>query len=154
MLYTKYKKQFFIILTILWTFIIFSFSLQSGEDSSEISSGFGAWLMEHVLSVFSIDDMSTEQLDSFHFLIRKCAHFTEFFILGVFMYLTLKQTTIIHKAGIGIVLCMVVAAMDETIQLFMDGRSGQLTDVLLDSCGGLVGIWVAYLIASRVKRCV
>ena len=33
-----------------------------------------------------------------------------------------------------------IAAMDETLQLFVDGRSGQFSDVLIDSMGALMGI--------------
>jgi len=35
-----------------------------------------------------------------------------------------------------------VGAMDETLQLFVDGRAGQIKDVMIDSCGSLVGIVV------------
>lgn len=33
-----------------------------------------------------------------------------------------------------------IASMDEMIQLFVDGRSGQISDVALDSIGALTGI--------------
>lgn len=147
------KKLIYTIITSLWICLIFSFSLQPGEDSSQISTGFGAWLVEHVLFIFSdiFESMSAEQLDTFHFLIRKCAHFSEFFVLGVLMLQTLMQTKVVHKAGIGILLCMTVAAMDETIQLFVAGRCGQVSDVLLDSCGSLVGICVS-IICMRFIR--
>ena len=118
-----HKRYVFSILVVLWICLIFSFSLQSGEDSSQLSSGFGAWLIEHVLSIFSLDTMSAEQLDMFHFLIRKCAHFTEFFILGVLMYLSTREWLVARRVLIPMVLCTLVAAMDESIQLFVDGRS-------------------------------
>ena len=140
MLYTRYKNKFFIILTILWICLIFSFSLQSGEESSELSSGFGAWLMEHILSIFSIENMLPEQIDMFHLILRKCAHFTEFFVLGVLMYLTVAQSVAVRKCIIAFMLCMLVGAMDETLQLFVDGRAGRVIDVLIDSSGSLVGI--------------
>ncbi len=47
---------------------------------------------------------------------------------------------------------MLVAAMDETIQLFVSGRSGQITDVLLDSVGALVGIAIVLIIRKLIGR--
>lgn len=154
MFYAKNKKYVLIILTVLWICLIFSFSLQPAEESSQLSSGFGAWLMEHVLSVFSdvFDTMSAQQLDNFHFIIRKCAHFSEFFVLGVLMYLTLGQVIVVHRAGAALGLCMLVAAMDETIQLFVAGRSGQFSDMMLDSSGSLVGICVLLVVNKFWNR--
>lgn len=36
--------------------------------------------------------------------------------------------------------CVLVASCDETIQLFSGGRCGQVKDVVLDSCGALRGV--------------
>lgn len=148
-LYSNYKwKYIFIGITAMWICIIFSFSLQPAEDSSQLSSGLGAWLMKHVFSGI-FDTMTTEQVD---FFIRKCAHFTEFFILGVLMYWTLEKWFVIHRARLGLILCMLVAAMDETIQLFVEGRSGQVTDMLLDSSGSLVGICMVLVLNKCLAR--
>lgn len=148
------KKHLYIFLTCLWICMIFSFSLQSGEDSGQISSGFGAWLVEHVFSIFSdmFESMSVEQMDIFHLIIRKCAHFAEFFVLGVLMIQTLMQTKVVHKAGIGMLLCILVAVTDETIQLFVPGRAGMFRDVLLDSSGSLAGIVISYFLSCYLMR--
>ena len=45
-----------------------------------------------------------------------------------------------RKKIIAFLFCVLVASMDETIQLFVSGRSGQMSDVMLDSVGALVGI--------------
>jgi VanZ family protein len=44
-----------------------------------------------------------------------------------------------------------VPSVDETIQLFVDGRSGQVTDVLIDCAGACTGVLLTWL-ASRVRR--
>ena len=137
--------------TFVWICIIFSFSLQPAEDSSQLSSGLGAWLMEHVLSRM-FDTLTTEQLDFFHYFIRKCAHFTEFFILGVLMYSTLKKWSVVRRGRIGLLLCMLVATMDETLQLFVEGRSGQVTDMLLDSSGSFSGICMILILNKLLAR--
>lgn len=67
------------------------------------------------------------------------AHFTEYFVLGVLLSATVRETRckrhILLPWGIG----TIVAACDETIQLFSNGRSGQISDVILDSAGVVCG---------------
>ena len=152
MLYTRFKKELVIILTFLWISIIFSFSLQPADDSSKMSSGLVAWLIEYVLSIFSVENVSAEQLDMLHLLVRKCAHFTEFFILGVLMYRSVCQTRVVRKVLCALCLCVLVAMSDETIQLFVDGRAGRWMDVLIDSCGSFTGIWIVIKMTALWKK--
>lgn len=141
------KFLFFFIITILWICLIFSFSIQSGDKSELVSDNVGNLIIEHSSSEVSdkFESMSVIEWKYFYRLIRKCAHFTEFFVLGIFMIMTLRQIQVEHKKSIGFALCSLVAVMDETIQLFVSGRSGQWTDVLLDSFGGLTGICVSLI---------
>lgn len=44
------------------------------------------------------------------------------------------------------------AATDETHQLFVPGRSGQVRDVLIDSVGAAIGVLLATLAARRLAR--
>ncbi len=141
------KFIIFVILTILWTMLIFSFSLQPGEVSSEVSSGVGAWLIE-VLFPELQQEMPVSQREFLHFLLRKAAHFTEFSILGLFVVQLLLQTGLRFQGLIGLMGCAVIAAVDETIQLFVIGRSGRIADVLLDSIGAAAGICLIILIKN------
>ena len=45
-----------------------------------------------------------------------------------------------------------VAALDETIQLFIPGRGPQIRDVGIDSLGVLLGIALVWLISKLKKR--
>ena len=129
-----HKRTLYMCMTLLWIFVIFSFSLQNGEESGQLSGGIVSWVVE----MFSLTKFM--ELDTIHFLIRKMAHFTEYFILGMFTLLTLLQTRYSKKWMIGTLFCMMIASCDETIQLFVGGRAGQFKDVLLDSTGALCGI--------------
>ena len=43
-------------------------------------------------------------------------------------------------------MCIILYAItDEIHQLFIPGRNGNVVDVLIDSCGGLIGIGVIWL---------
>ena len=149
------STKIYIILTILWTITIFSFSLQPADTSSQLSSGFGRWL----IGVFApnliekLEMMPAEQLSHLHFLLRKCAHFTEYLVLGVLVMLSLQQTKVRRNMLIGIAICTLVASIDETIQLFVNGRSGQISDVLLDSVGAMVGLlFIKFLYSVQSRR--
>ena len=150
MIKIKNKKWLIIfsILTICWICVIFSFSLQPADVSSEMSSGLGKMLLETFVPELleELGNMSGEQLGLMHHLLRKCAHFAEYFGLGVLVMITLLQTILKKKIAMGIGLSMLVATVDETIQRFVPGRSGQVTDVLLDTVGASVGIFVVYVV--------
>ena len=81
----KHKKAIFITLTLIWTCIIFTFSLQPADASSELSQGFGRWVVETFCPrlIEYMESMSQVQLDFWHHILRKCGHFTEYCILGV-----------------------------------------------------------------------
>ena len=152
----KRWKYFYICFTVLWICFIFSFSLREGEVSNAMSNKVGQVIIENSSSEVSekFDDLSWYEQKQFHAVLRKCGHFAEFFILGVLTYLMFCQMNVVHKVFRSLGLCMLVGAMDESIQLFVDGRSGRLSDVIIDSYGALVGICVTYLMINKVIRCV
>ena len=140
----KNKKIIFAIMTILWVAVIFSFSLQPGDVSGDISGSFLRKVLEWFApGVFEkLETMPQEQLDILHTVLRKCAHFTEFAVLGVLSSLTLFQTKVSRRVLMAMVFCLVIASMDETLQLFVDGRAGRFVDVMIDESGALAGIAV------------
>ena len=145
------KRIIYTTLTIIWIIFIFSFSLQPGDVSGELSSGFGKWLMENVLFGLKgwFESLSTDELEMLHTILRKCAHFSEFFVLGILMLQTIRQWGFSRVMLTSLLVCMAVASVDETIQLFVEARSGQVSDVLLDSAGALVGITLILLIKKN-----
>lgn len=91
----------------------------------------------------------TELLET---IIRKGAHFTEYFILGMLMSQTVKEAKSKRRVLLPWVAGTLVACCDETIQLFSDGRAGRVADVLLDSSGVLCGCVLLYLLLKEVKE--
>lgn len=76
-------------------------------------------------------------------LVRKLAHFTEYFILGVISVITINNK---KKIVLSSVLGLIVAIVDETIQLFTPGRSGMIKDVILDFSGVAFSILIMTLV--------
>ena len=140
------KLRWLTMLSIVWIVVIFSFSLQSGEESGALSGGIVAW----VVGLFFPEDFA--HIELVHFLVRKAAHFTEYFILGVLLSLTVREAKWKRILLAPWLMGTLVACCDETIQLFSDGRAGQITDVMLDSSGVLTGCLVLALCMKYQAR--
>lgn len=125
------------ILVVLWMIIIFVFSNQQGTVSSNLSQGITRFIYNLLNKLFT----GNIDIDVFHYFIRKAAHFTIYFILGILvtraLIIDIKPSKVIP---IALLFCVLYAGTDEFHQLFISGRSGQLTDVIIDSAGATVGI--------------
>ena len=126
-------------LTLLWLAFILGRSLRPAPESS-LESGWFVQLFRRVIP--SITDHA----------VRKLAHLTEFAVLG--LLLRADFSVFGHKALVLPILCGLPAAvLDEGIQRFVPGRSGELRDVLIDGCGVVLGCLAAVLFSFlRDKR--
>ena len=140
---TKAKKiqLIFTLLTAGFALFIFSNSLQPATISGA-KSGSIVTLLNNALASVGI------KLTISDHLVRKTGHFTEYFALGVLLLATLKTYTprLIKNIFAPLFCGLAVAVTDESIQLFVDGRSGQVSDVVLDFCGVLTGLLVLGLL--------
>ncbi len=100
---------------------IFSQSLKTGSESSGTSLVLTQWLSTFL---FFIEE------NTLHFLVRKAAHFSEFFLLGCSILYGMNQNKNIR---LYIVMCLFIPLCDEGIQVFVPGRSAQLGDCLIDA---------------------
>ena len=135
-----------VLLSIAWIIVIFSFSLQSGDESGKLSGGIVAW----IVGLFFPEDFV--HIELVHFLVRKAAHFTEYFILGVLLSLTIREAKWKRILLAPWIMGTCVAICDETIQLFSDGRAGQITDVMLDSSGVFTGCAMLALVLLFIEQ--
>jgi VanZ family protein len=90
-----------------------------------------------------------------HILIRKCGHFTGYGILSIAWFrafwmtwplATDRNRLRIAAHSLAMLGTLLVAACDETHQLFLSNRSGSIWDVVIDCCGGLMMqliVWLA-----------
>ena len=137
------KKKIYPLMTLamllLVTFIIFSFSLETADESSE-KSGFIVRLLDGVCALFGVDAETLETP------IRKAAHFAEFALLGFVAYLSARA----FKLGMpsALLYSLLVAVADETIQLYSPERFSSTLDVLLDFGGAVFG---AFLLLAIIK---
>ena len=140
------KLRWLTLFSILWIMVIFSFSLQNGEESGKLSGGIVAWFV----GLFFPEDFA--HIELVHFLVRKAAHFTEYFILGNLLSLTVREAKWKKVLLAPWLMGTMVACCDETIQLFSDGRAGQITDVMIDSSGVFTGCVILALLLALLER--
>lgn len=140
------KLRWLTCLSIVWIMVIFSFSLQSGDESGKLSSGIVAW----IVGLFFPEDFT--HIELVHFLVRKAAHFTEYFILGVLLSLTVREAKWKRLLLAPWIMGTCVACCDETIQLFSEGRAGMITDAMLDSSGVFTGCVVLMLVLMFIDK--
>lgn len=141
------KKALWTILYILYLAWIFSNSLDIATESSSKSTAVMDLLNQ---LLFHSTPTLTEHI------VRKLAHFSEFALAGVLGYICFSKW---RKAIWSCTLCtlftgLLTALCDETIQLFVPGRSGQIMDVWIDFSGYVVGMFVwaiAHKIWSTIK---
>lgn len=126
--------------------LIFYFSAMPAGDSDATSQG----LLEMLLNAFENEEhiLSEATRAILHELLRKTAHFTEFALLGVSAYFALADRKSKPRFWISLCIAVIYAASDEIHQLFVPGRFGIWSDVVIDSLGALTGI----LIYRRIAR--
>jgi VanZ family protein len=87
------------------------------------------------------------------FIVRKAAHFTEYLILGTLlcMYFTMDLYGIMSRFSIPVLTGLLVAFIDETIQLFVVGRSGEIRDMWIDFAGVALGTLIVLAIVNNKR---
>lgn len=149
-------KKINIIFLCLWMLIIFLFSQQPAQASAKSSEGFTKTVVNIYGTVIGRKVNKNEMekiIDKTFLFVRKFAHTTEYFILGLLMMNVIKDYFEFDKKMIliSIILCILYACTDEVHQLFIPGRSGQLLDILIDSIGIVIGTYTYYFIYCLLK---
>lgn len=142
------KRWILYILLGLIVFFIWDNSMQNGGSSDGFSLLF-AETFAHIVNKLGFHGT----IWTLNRIVRKLAHLTEFTILGSVLYTILRRYitygTVIKTIGLG----MLIASLDEFIQLFSPGRSSQISDILIDTVGIFIGILVVKLVYYiRYKR--
>jgi VanZ family protein len=119
------------------------------------SAGHTSGLIEPLLH-WLMPRLSQGSIDLIHHLIRKCAHLTEYAILGGLALRALSGSATFSArknrwklAGAALAVAALYAASDEFHQSFVPSRGSSVYDVLIDACGASVGIGATLLWRMR-----
>lgn len=133
----KYKNILWWLPVILWMIFILSLSSDTGIESKDKSDA--------VLNFLNINHEAYIKY-IISFIIRKSAHVFNYSILSILTFFAIKKTLIVSYLKKIIVyaylICFVFAIIDEIFQTYIPGRGGQFQDVLIDSLGIIIGIYI------------
>ena len=116
-------------LMLCWMVVIFMFSAEPDTESSELSGSVAShWDEKELLDKAELID----------YPVRKCAHMSEYAILTLLGFLTFSFLHGRRRFLIPIGVTFLYACTDEFHQLFVPGRAGRFTDVLIDTTGGII----------------
>lgn len=145
-----------IIILACWMGLIFFLSAQNAEQSSAVSGGLIETVAEKVYPEYEnlTESAKEELISSFQHIVRKTAHFCIYMGLGFFAFLTfisyvnLKMKTRIFWM---LFISIIYAASDEIHQKFVPGRSMELRDFLIDSCGVIMAVLICSLFVAAIR---
>lgn len=142
------------ILVILWMSTIFYLSSMNTIESNTKSKDVISKVVDKtitttnkigVTSKHPTKEKEQQLIDILNQPLRKCAHASVYLILSI---LLLNSLLISHNKFkkkyilttiLAILICFLYAITDEYHQTFVLGRTGQFSDVLIDTLGGLIG---------------
>lgn len=126
--------------------LIFSASADSRSyiHSSRIIGPIVRWLFPHI---------SEDTVNTIIFLVRKCAHLTEYGVLALLIWRALRKPVRSQhrpwswrEVRLALLLVAIYAASDEFHQIFVPTRDAELHDVLIDTCGGAAALLLLWVI--------
>lgn len=132
---------------LVWALVISGFSthLFTAENTGHVIIPILHWLFP---------SLPLATLEFMHHIIRKCAHFTEYFILSLLILRGIRagrHGARLAWAVLAIVIVAAYASLDEFHQSFVPGRTPAVRDVLIDTSGGAAAQAVAALFALWVN---
>ena len=133
----------FALLSIAVMITIFVFSSQKAETSAALSGEFGGFIEKMLSGLEWL--LGKNLLLWIKTYLRKIAHFVLYTLLGAFTMASVFNTKIKKTAIKGLISAAIGLAYsisDEIHQLFVEGRSGEIRDVLIDFSGVASGILI------------
>lgn len=118
-------------------------SMLSGDISGAISGGLLGWLIK----TFPFLNWLPE------YLLRKIGHFSEFALLGFLLswYYLLQGQRGFHRFTLPLLLSVLAANVDETIQTVIPDRGPSVIDCWIDTAGACTGIAVLFALYGVIR---
>lgn len=151
----RWKKVWAALPMLLFMAVIFSFSAKTASESTKSSDA----VVDMIFDVEQHFSGMTKQeqagiYDQLTHLVRKGAHMTEYAVLAMLAlyWLSSFRLPYRYRCLIAGLISVCYAATDEFHQLFVEGRSGQVSDVMIDAAGALLGLLLVSVIRYGVLR--
>lgn len=155
----NYKKKLFdILLVICWAILIFILSnvtaVKSSSDSSNIIMNTLNILIKLTNTIgitnYNPDVETLESIvKSLNNPLREFMHFFVYYVLSVLLIVALKRLNVKKVYIITFIICTIYAFSDEFHQLFIDGRTWEIIDLVLDTMGCITGCIFMKIISKK-----
>lgn len=147
------KKIISFLLVIIWMLLIFLLSSMNSNKSNEKSMNTIDTIINNTLDITNgtglTDKHPTQKkkqsvIESINKPLRKVAHASVYFVLLILVINLLRTYNMnLNKSIlIAIIICFIYAITDEYHQTFVEGRTGQFSDVLIDTLGAIIGAFI------------
>lgn len=159
----KKKNIIMVILIILWCFIIFNASSKTSTESNIKSKELIYKTSKEIIKItntlhitkINLNDETFFQkmVNTLNYPFRKCAHASVYFILSILFILLLKNLSFPSKKTllVTIAICFLYSITDEFHQTFVNGRTGQFSDCLIDTLGAMLGSGITLAVEKKKK---
>lgn len=141
-------------LMIVWMIIVFCYSNQPGDNSSDTSKNVTAKVINILTTNTNIKyEDKIEIINKVDPIIRKMAHYSVYMVGGIIVmnYVNAEcKKSENKKVLISILIGMCYAGTDEFHQLFIEGRSGRIVDIYIDTLGVITGVSI-FLLLSKIR---
>ena len=152
---------FLLLFVLLWMGTIFYLSSMNTNESNGRSKVIVSDIVEIVGKTTHREYTLKEKealVEKFNKPIRKCAHASVYFVLSILVlnFLLALHSNLEKKYVLvffmTIFICFLFALTDEYHQTFIYGRTGQFSDVLIDTSGALIAASIFTILYKRKKK--
>jgi VanZ family protein len=132
----KLKKH-----TVAWLVVILWCGFIHWMSSNAFSAQNTSTILEPLLR-FLMPSISEAKIQVVHFVVRKMAHLTEYFIAGTLLFRAFRDESgnerVWRWACYSILIVVLIALSDEFHQSFLASRTASMKDVGIDTLGGII----------------
>lgn len=143
-------KALYCFLSLLTMAVIFWFSSQNGEQSGGQSNALSEFFLKILKPNFeNLNENEKQQLlNTTSQITRTIAHFGIYLILALFVTAFTNTYNIKRKKVIiySLIFCLIYSVSDEIHQIYVDGRTFQIIDIIIDNIGNLTGAFLFFVI--------
>ena len=138
------------ILAIVWMTRIFSYSSDDATASMQVSRSVSYDIVESANRILNLgwdEDKIYGVSKAIEKTVRKLAHMAEYGVLGLLVSIACDawRPSFVRSLA-AMIICLAYAVSDELHQTFVDGRSGEIRDVVIDLCGAVLALLLGHLI--------
>jgi VanZ family protein len=131
-------KKIWWVLVVLWCGLIFYMSSQPADESSRLSLFIAEALDRLLRQIFGPHAAAVSEE-----VVRKCAHLMEYLALGCLLFMAFVDRAYPVRAVLPVFTFGVLFAVsDELHQLFVPGRAMRLVDILIDTAGIALAVFI------------